>query len=92
MLRYVVKREYVLITPVYNEEELVGQVIESVIAQTITPKKWLIVDDDSTDRTGSIIKKYEREYDFIEYYPVQRTGIQNYYSRSEEHTSELQSH
>ena len=84
MLRCVVKREYVLITPVYNEEELVGRVIESVIAQTITPKKWLIVDDDSTDRTGDIIKKYEREYDFIEYYPVQRTGIQNYYSRRTE--------
>lgn len=75
------KNEYVLITPVHNEEQFIGQVIESVIAQTVLPKKWLIVDDGSTDRSGEIIKEYAAQHDFIEYYPLKRSDIQTYYSR-----------
>ncbi len=75
------KMKYVLITPVHNEEQFIGQVIESIIAQTVLPKKWLIVDDSSTDRSGEIIKEYAAQHDFIEYYPLQRSNIKTYYSR-----------
>lgn len=75
------KNAYVLITPVYNEEQFVEQVIECVIAQTVLPAKWLIIDDGSTDRSGEIVKGYAAEYEFIEYYPLQRSNIQTYYSR-----------
>jgi len=75
------KNAYVLITPVYNEEKFIVQVIECVIAQTVLPAKWLIVDDGSTDRSGEIIRGYAAEYDFIEYYPLQRADIGTYYSR-----------
>jgi len=75
------KKEYFLITPVHNEERFIEQVIESVISQTVLPKKWLIVDDGSTDRSGEIIRGYAAEHDFIEYYPLQRPDIQTYYSR-----------
>jgi len=75
------KREYVLITPVHNEEDLVEQVIKSVISQTVLPKKWLIVDDGSTDATGEIINKYKAKYDFIDYRHLHRSDIKTYYSR-----------
>lgn len=75
------KTKYVLITPVHNEEELIKQAIESVIAQTILPKKWLIVDDGSNDRSGVIIKKYEAQYDFITSFRLERKDIVSYYSR-----------
>lgn len=75
------KTQYVLITPVHNEEQFIEHVIESVITQTVLPEKWLIVDDGSTDRSGEIIKGYAAEHDFIEYYPLQRSDIQTYYSR-----------
>lgn len=75
------KKEYILITPVHNEEELIGQAIESVIAQTVLPKKWLIVDDGSTDETANIIKQYEAQYDFMTSFCLSHTEIESYYGQ-----------
>ena len=78
------KREYVLITPAHNEGQFIQQVIESVIAQTVIPKLWVIVDDASTDRTTEIIKSYENRSNFIMYYRLQRSNIKSYYSHRTE--------
>ena len=75
------KKEYVLITPVHNEEQFIGQVMESVIAQTVLPKKWLIVDDGSTDRSSEIIREYAAHYDFILCHQLKRSGVKTYYAR-----------
>ena len=75
------KKEYVLITPVRNEEKFISQVIESVIAQTILPKKWVIVDDGSTDSTEQIINRYQEQYGFIEQIKLSREDVESYYSR-----------
>jgi len=48
---------YVLITPARNEAEFIGQVIDSLIAQTIRPIRWVIVSDGSTDGTDEIVKR-----------------------------------
>lgn len=37
--------EFVVITPVKNEELFIKQTIDSVINQTFKPKTWIIVDD-----------------------------------------------
>jgi len=58
--------EYVLITPARNEEAFIGQTIESVVAQTVLPIKWVIVSDGSTDRTDDIVKEYTAKYKWIE--------------------------
>jgi biofilm PGA synthesis N-glycosyltransferase PgaC len=57
---------YVLITPARNEEAYIEKTIQSVIAQTVLPRKWVIVSDGSTDGTDDIAKHYESQYDFIE--------------------------
>ncbi len=57
---------YVLITPVKNEEKYIGITIESVLAQTILPIRWIIVNDGSTDGTKEIIKRYSDQYQFIQ--------------------------
>lgn len=75
------KTKYILITPAYNEEKFIEGTIKAVIAQTIVPQKWLILDDGSTDNTGEIIKQYESKHDFIIYNQVQRTDIESYYAR-----------
>jgi poly-beta-1,6-N-acetyl-D-glucosamine synthase len=49
---------YVLITPARNEEASIGDTIESVISQTVLPKKWVIVSDGSTDRTDAIVREH----------------------------------
>jgi biofilm PGA synthesis N-glycosyltransferase PgaC len=59
-------RDYVLVTPARNEEAYIGATIQSVAAQTILPRKWIIVSDGSVDRTDAIVESYTRKHDFIE--------------------------
>ncbi|MGY5847681.1 glycosyltransferase family 2 protein [Salegentibacter sp. HM20] len=47
-----------IITPVYNREEFLSEMIESVIAQTYTNWELLLVDDGSTDKSWQIMKAY----------------------------------
>ena len=56
---------YVLITAARNEESYIEKTIETVIAQTVLPKRWVIVSDGSTDRTDEIVKQYAENNDFI---------------------------
>ena len=49
------KIKYLLISPVKNEEEHIEKTISSVLAQTIKPLQWVIVNDGSKDRTEEII-------------------------------------
>jgi biofilm PGA synthesis N-glycosyltransferase PgaC len=57
---------YVLITPARNEAAFIELTLESVVAQTLLPVKWVIVDDGSTDGTGDIVRKYAAERPWIE--------------------------
>jgi len=54
-----------LICPIYNEEESVESLIESMISQTKKPDEIIFVDSFSKDKTAEIIKKYIRKYPFI---------------------------
>jgi glycosyltransferase involved in cell wall biosynthesis len=57
---------YVLITPARNEAALIEQTIRSVIAQSVLPRKWIIVSDGSTDGTDEIVQRYAHERDWLE--------------------------
>ena len=59
------KSSYVLITPVRNEESTIGTTLESVVRQTTPPKEWVIISDESTDRTDEIVQHYVAKYPFI---------------------------
>ena len=50
--------DYVLITPARNEAAFIEKTIQSVIAQTVLPKRWVIVSDGSTDGTDEIVERY----------------------------------
>lgn len=49
-----------IITPCYNATRFIGQMIESIQAQTYTNWELLITDDCSTDNSCAIIKRYAR--------------------------------
>ncbi len=70
---------YVIITPAYNEAQYIGMTIESVIAQTIRPLLWVIVDDGSTDETAEIIKSYAQKHEWIRYVHRRKTPGQTYF-------------
>jgi len=57
---------YVLITPARNEEAYIERTIESMLAQTVPPLRWVIVNDGSTDSTGAIVKRYLGRCDWLE--------------------------
>jgi len=56
----------VLITPARNEESNLERTILSVVAQTVHPVKWIIVNDGSTDSTPAIIDRYGAVHAWIE--------------------------
>ncbi len=58
-------RTLLVITPVKNEEEYLGVTIASLERQTVTPTRWIIVDDASTDRTGAIADAAAARRDWI---------------------------
>jgi poly-beta-1,6-N-acetyl-D-glucosamine synthase len=49
---------YIIITPVKNEEKYIKFTLDSVLDQTILPAEWIIVNDGSTDRTAEIVEQY----------------------------------
>jgi poly-beta-1,6-N-acetyl-D-glucosamine synthase len=57
---------YVVVTPARNEAKFIELTIQSMLAQTIRPLKWVIVSDGSTDGTDDIVGKYAAAYDWIE--------------------------
>ncbi len=63
---------YVVITPAHNEETFIEKTITSVIAQTIRPLKWVIVNDASTDRTREIVEGYTQWHSLIELVNLER--------------------
>jgi glycosyltransferase involved in cell wall biosynthesis len=59
------KRNYVLISPCRNEADFMRQTLDTVVAQSIRPAKWVIVDDGSTDETPKILAEYAKQHDWI---------------------------
>jgi poly-beta-1,6-N-acetyl-D-glucosamine synthase len=57
--------KYVIITPVHNEESFIRSTLDSVVAQTVKPGQWIIVDDGSVDNTTSVIQEYAQRYAWI---------------------------
>ncbi|ASJ02089.1 glycosyl transferase [Thermococcus profundus] len=61
---------YILVTPAKNEEDNLPLLARSVINQTIRPRLWVIVNDNSTDGTDRIISSLESEYPWIVGYKI----------------------
>lgn len=63
---------YVLVTPVKDEEATIGITIQSVISQSVLPKMWVIVSDQSADSTEDIVRVYEAKHEFIRLLRLER--------------------
>jgi len=72
---------YVLMTAAHNEEDFIEGIIRSVLAQTLLPQRWVIVSDNSTDRTDEIIASYARQHDFIRVLHITRAPGRNFGSK-----------
>jgi biofilm PGA synthesis N-glycosyltransferase PgaC len=54
-----------VITPCRDEAAFARRTLESVVAQSIRPALWVIVDDGSSDATPAILAEYAARFDFI---------------------------
>ena len=55
----------VVISPCRDEEEYMRRTLDSMVAQTVRPRIWAIVDDGSTDATPAILAEYAARHDWI---------------------------
>jgi len=56
-----------IITPTFNSERFIEKCIKNVINQKCLDVEHIFIDNNSTDKTLEIIKKYSRKYDHIRY-------------------------
>jgi glycosyltransferase involved in cell wall biosynthesis len=56
---------YYIVIPTYNEETLIALTLQSLVEQTVLPKKIVVVNDGSTDNTREIIQSFCAKYSFI---------------------------
>jgi len=60
------QHSYVLISPCRDEAQYIRETLDTVIAQTRRPTRWVIVDDGSTDDTPAILSEYEQRHGWIQ--------------------------
>ncbi|CAM3309220.1 glycosyltransferase [Aequorivita lipolytica] len=57
---------FYIVIPAHNEEAFIGKTLQSIVEQTILPKKIIVVNDASTDGTQKIINQFSEKHTFIE--------------------------
>lgn len=55
-----------IIIPAHNEEAFLEKTLLSLVEQTLLPKKIIVVNDSSTDKTQEIIDRFAEKYHFID--------------------------
>ncbi|RRQ49353.1 glycosyltransferase family 2 protein [Maribacter algicola] len=58
--------EYCVIIPAHNEEAFISLTLESIILQTLLPKKVVVVNDHSNDRTEAIVAEFVTTVPYVE--------------------------
>jgi glycosyltransferase involved in cell wall biosynthesis len=85
---------FIIISPVRNEEKYLKLTVDSMVKQTILPREWIMVNDGSTDGTEEMIKEYMAKYSWIKlltlkdrgyYFPG--TGVVNVFNKGYEQIS-----
>lgn len=51
-----------VVVPVYNEEAVIGRLLDALSVQTVQPELIIIVDNGSTDSTAGIVRQYAEDH------------------------------
>jgi glycosyltransferase involved in cell wall biosynthesis len=57
--------KYYIIIPAHNEADFMALTLNSIASQTILPSKVVVVNDNSTDATASIVSEFIKTNDYI---------------------------
>ena len=64
-----------IIIPMYNAEKTIAETLQSIIMQSYTSWRVIIIDDGSIDKSADIVKKYMKKDSRIEYFYKENGGI-----------------
>lgn len=56
---------FYIVIPAHNEQDTIGLTLESLVIQTLQPKRVVVVNDNSTDDTAKIVLEFTNKYDWI---------------------------
>jgi len=56
---------FYIVIPAHNEEAFIALTLQSLVSQTLLPKKVVVVNDNSTDKTAEIVSAFAKENPFI---------------------------
>ncbi len=56
---------FYIIIPAHNEADSIGLTLYSLVNQTLKPKQIVVVNDNSTDKTESVVEGYAQKHPFI---------------------------
>jgi poly-beta-1,6-N-acetyl-D-glucosamine synthase len=59
------EQRLLVVSPVHNEGPHIERVVRAMAAQHRRPDRWIVVDDSSSDETVGILRRLERELDFM---------------------------
>lgn len=74
--------KFILVTPAREEEEFLPKVIKSVTKSSIRPSLWVIIDDNSTDRTPEILQNATKKYLYIKKLRLNNRSYRNFFNYS----------
>lgn len=70
-------RRFLVISPVRDEGAFLQQTIDSMVAQTVRPSAWMIVDDGSTDDTPNIVERAATTHPWIRLHRRKDRGVRH---------------
>lgn len=56
---------FYIVIPAHNEDSVIGTTLQSLIDQTLQPKKIVVVNDNSTDKTETVVSNFIEKAPFI---------------------------
>jgi len=56
---------FYIVIPAHNEQDSIGDTLDSLINQTLKPKEIMVVNDNSTDDTAKIVNTYTALYSWV---------------------------
>ena len=57
--------KFYIVIPAHNEADFIGKTLQSLINQSLCPAKIVVVDDNSTDETASIVTDLSKQHPWI---------------------------
>ncbi|WP_299364745.1 glycosyltransferase family 2 protein [Winogradskyella sp.] len=57
--------KFYIIIPAHNEAVFIGKTLNSLVGQTLLPKQVVVINDNSTDDTQSVVENYQTKFNWI---------------------------